>query len=152
MSTIIISLALLMVAGIAKAVQDTIQFHYTESVFADGPTWFHRWADPVWSWLNKYKENNPALGDRFPFSTTLLVWTTDLWHFAQMIELTAVQVAIALHVHVAHFLWADGPAWTLVVLDVCLFKAVQSGSFELFFSRILLLAHCSIPSDPAQGH
>lgn len=134
-----ISLALLLVAGIAKAVQDTVQFRYVDSVFAKMPAWFHKWADPAFSWRNKHKNGDPAQGPRFWFSTTLLVWLTDLWHFAQTIELTAVQVAIALHVPVAHFVWVDGPAWALVVLNVCLFKAVQSGSFELFFSRILKL-------------
>lgn len=86
MTLTIITLALLVLAGIARATQQKIQFHYDISIFTKLPDWMHP-VYPGLSWRNKYKNGDPAQGPRFPFSTTLLVWLTDLFHFARSVPL-----------------------------------------------------------------
>lgn len=67
---------LIMISGIAKAIMDTLDFHFTTSVFKN----LGNWWNPANSWENKYKW--------FPNSKFLtwmisnpLVLITDAWHF-----------------------------------------------------------------------
>lgn len=53
----------------------------------------HNW-DMYISWTNKYKNNDPAQGEKFPLSTSLLVGFTDGWHGVNMIrDVTAAGAA-----------------------------------------------------------
>lgn len=68
---------LLIISGIAKAVQDTLDFHYWKSIFSKAT--LESWWNPNMSWENKYKW--------FPNSKILtwlisnpLVFITDAWH------------------------------------------------------------------------
>ena len=54
------------------------------------------WMNKNESWTNKWKHGNPEEGERFLFSSTILVCFTDLWHFAQMIFHSCWQLMIAL--------------------------------------------------------
>lgn len=117
-----VSLALLVLAGIAKAVMDTLQFHYMTSIFARYNPLF--W-DPDMSWANKWKGGNSIKGEKFFLSSTLLVWTTDAWHLFQMIFLTLIIGAIVLYKPMVN-IWADA-----VIL-----KVAMTGTFELFFAKV----------------
>ena len=74
------------------------------------------------TWGNKYKftEDDTLIGRKFLFSDTLLVWTTDLFHFSQMVSFTLVQVSISLLVVDMHKL----PYWYILVF-VLGFKIIQ---------------------------
>lgn len=73
------------VAGNANGIHETINYHYDrfEAVF---PTANAQYWNPGVSWTNKYKDGNPALGARFPGSTSLLVFSTDANHLANNIH------------------------------------------------------------------
>ena len=79
-----IGLVCFILAGISEGVMDTIQFHYSTSIF------FHfkkqLFWDPEISWKNKYKNGDPKQGAKFPFSITLLVGLTDAWHFFKLLR------------------------------------------------------------------
>ncbi len=80
----------------ADAVQDTITFHYDQSVFHTVRP--RQYFDPAISWRNKYKDGDPDKGPRFFGSTTFLVWLTDFWHllkFCKMLFLWAVVALLA---------------------------------------------------------
>ena len=38
------------------------------------------WWNPNESWRNKWKNGDPSQGEKFPLSSTALVWTTDAYH------------------------------------------------------------------------
>ena len=38
------------------------------------------------SWVNKWKGGNPANGEKFPGSSTFLVWLTDAWHLFNLLS------------------------------------------------------------------
>lgn len=122
----IVSMAI--IAGSAKAIMDTLQFHYHSSVF-NRTGWAKYW-NPQHSWRNKYKDTD-WLEPKFPLSTTVLVWTTDAWHLFQMIRLTATSVALG---------FALLSEWSVyeAVGIVIAYRLVYGGVFTLLYKRMLL--------------
>jgi hypothetical protein len=81
-------------AAVCEGVMDTLQFHYTYSVFFHfSNKWF--W-DPSISWRNKYRNADPLGGPRFPGSTTLFVGFTDAWHMFKLLRNAFMTMAIFL--------------------------------------------------------
>lgn len=66
------------VAGLSDGVSDANFFHHA---FRGS-----QYADFYLSWRNKYKNGDPAQGERFFGSTTFLVWTTDLYHLSNTVR------------------------------------------------------------------
>ncbi len=68
-------------AGLCKAVSDTVADHYADSIFSKLNPWF--WNKNI-SWTNKYSTHMVLHGEerkeKFPLSTSMLVWLTDGWH------------------------------------------------------------------------
>lgn len=60
------------IAAILKAKMDYLQFSEIDS------------------WRNKWKNGDPKQGEKFPFSSTILVMFTDRWHLVQSLFLTAI--------------------------------------------------------------
>lgn len=81
----ITSFILVVIAGIAKAVQDTINFHYYTSVFwnLNGSFW-----NPQFSSENKYYTRFKICNNKICklLKRTVFVWTTDAWHLFGMIR------------------------------------------------------------------
>jgi len=83
---------LILTAVAANATMDEIKFHWSR--------WFGKvvkrnfwkiWMNPSLSWKNKYKFENKYL--QYLFST-VLVWTTDFWHFLKAIFLNSIFLSI----------------------------------------------------------
>lgn len=83
-----------LLAGFAKGFSDTLQFHYSKSIFSD-KNYSQSYFNPDISWHNKYQANSETVPN-FWGSTTFLVWTTDAWHLTQMIEFMSWLVALLL--------------------------------------------------------
>ena len=88
---IFFSCILVSIAGLFKAVMDTLDFHYSTSVFSRLDPQF--WNPEISSW-NKYKNGDKDQGSAFPFSTTLFVMFTDGWHLMQSGFLFSMTAAI----------------------------------------------------------
>ena len=127
-----ISLILVMLAGFCNAVMDIILFKYTQTIFIKYPS-IDQWADPEKSWANKWKNGDITQGDRFPFSSTILVWVTDLWHFAQSFMITFFVLAAIFYSPIISF---DNYIIEVVV-SLSILKVGFSITFELFWSKIL---------------
>lgn len=96
--TLILCAGLLLLAGLANGVMDTLQFHYSASIFpqGEGETLLgqpRQFWDPAISWQNKYADWPTDTRPRFPLAKTALVFLTDGWHLAQFIMLTAFTLA-----------------------------------------------------------
>lgn len=57
--------------------------------------WFPRWAGAD-SWKLKYKNGDATAGPAFPLSTTVLVFLSDCWHFANAVSWLAADAAVLL--------------------------------------------------------
>jgi hypothetical protein len=91
---LIVSLLLLFLAGFCEGIMDTLQFHFHISRFSLSPKRYY-W-DPTVSWRNKYLNNDPLLGPRFPLSTTFLVSLTDGWHTFKLLRNICIFAALPL--------------------------------------------------------
>lgn len=80
------------------------------------------------SWKLKWKDGNPALGERFLGSSTVLVWATDAWHFFGMLRNVAMILSIVFYAPIGRW-------W----LDVLMLFLVHNIVFELFYRFLPIL-------------
>ena len=113
-------------AGICNACMDTIRYHWTTSIFFSLNTKYQQWFRPTLSWRNKWKNGDPNEGERFLGSSTVFVWLTDFRHFAKLLMLLFISLAIVFY-HPVYEWWTDIPIMYITF----------TGIFELFFSKIL---------------
>jgi hypothetical protein len=69
----ILATIFIVISAIANAVMDKISFHHSNSIFRDWSTWWN----PKESWKFKWKNEDKKQGERFKFSSSLLVSLTD---------------------------------------------------------------------------
>jgi hypothetical protein len=81
------------------------------------------WWDKNTGAKNKWKLGKKENGEAFLFSSTILVFVTDGWHFMQFIFHTCWQLAVAIQYD----------NW---VLSFIFIKVIFSGGFELLYSRL----------------
>lgn len=106
----------------AKAVMDTLQFHYDSSVF---PINSNYWDASV-SWANKYSDVENLVRKKWlgiPVPTLL----TDGWHLFQSIFLSLVFVAIIIY----------KPITDYILIDFIILRLVFGIGFILFYNKIL---------------
>jgi hypothetical protein len=85
MNLVIYFSILTIIAGL-MALMEKVAFHYEKSIFPQSGPW-RDFCDVLMSYDNKYKNGDPKQGPKFPFSTTLLVMFTDLWHLSKFLWL-----------------------------------------------------------------
>ena len=129
-----VSIIFFILAGICNAIMDKINFHWDDSIFKGSR--FEQWANPSVSYRNKWKNHSNSLGgERFPGSSTIFVWTTDLWHFAQSFMISFFILGGLFYE--GGLVTVFDPFWVNTLIDFILFKLVFSLTFELFWSTIL---------------
>jgi len=117
-----ISIILLIFAGIFNACMDVLKYRWNTSIFQNWKN--QQWINPSLSWYNKWKPNS-KLGDLI--MSTVLVWLTDMWHFAKMLMLLCIMFAIVFYTPI--YQW-----WT----DIIILYFTFTGTFELFYSLIFI--------------
>ena len=83
-----ISYGLMFVSGAASGLSDALVSYRP---FRGDSNW-----DMYVSWTNKYKNNDPNQGEKFPLSTSVLVGFTDGWHFCNMVRDLSAAGAVAI--------------------------------------------------------
>lgn len=120
-----ISLSLIIVAGILNSIMDTLNFHYTTSIFSIYKN--QQWINLSLSWKNKWKNGDPKQGEKFLGSSTFLIFITDLWHLSKFLMLLFICAAIIFYKPLVNW-------WTDILIMYCSFTFI----FELFFSKLLI--------------
>jgi hypothetical protein len=132
----ILTIILLSLAGIMTAVMDrhSTAGEFYLSVFRSFRSKW--WGPRTHTWRNKH--NSPL-----PFSSSILVFLTDSWHFFKEIQLLCIYIALALNLSLVNYLPIgsfeavnDYPLVRLL-LDVLLYKAIMAGSFHIFYTNLL---------------
>lgn len=126
-SKLIYSIVFLILSGAADGFRDTLMFHYSETGFPDGHTFF----DPDTSWRGKWKNGAPDQGEAFPGSSTIFVWATDAWHLCQTIMLASWRIIVL--IAFSFYIRAKWWQWGLLFFVI---SAVWSGGFHLVYSLI----------------
>jgi len=147
-----ISLILIFLAGIFNAFMDEFKI-WSSSRWWNLPKthWFYKWAGDGASWKNKWavypngslKANTkrlwyylwlykPAYKERFPYSTTILVFATDGWHFFQMLWRTSFTFAVVFYVPILTISYI--PDWISQFVYLTIAYLVP---FNIFYEYIL---------------
>ena len=122
---IIIAVILIFIAGISKAIIDTLNFHYSVSIFKNLNAQF--WS-PELSLRNKYKNGIKKRGPKFFGSTTFLVWTTDAWHlFGALYTVSSVSALL--------LLGYISCGWYDLLSSAICYIVLKGISFEYFFRK-----------------
>jgi hypothetical protein len=131
----VIEIILMTIAGFFKAMMDTLQFHFYDSVFNVGCSKFGSFFNPEVSWRNKYVDGMTHKG-RVKWLWGFInkpVAFTDMWHLSQSIYLNAIFIIML-------FLYVSSPN-----INECFFIgeiigliAVFKGVFVLSYNIILI--------------
>lgn len=119
-------LLLYIVVGVVNAVMDRIRNTYSETIFSHLKTDY--W-NPERSWVYKWKNGDPKQGERFPFSSTILVFLTDGWHLCKWLMFTIIEICICLDFEVS---------WCYMVAGVLVLKVVRGLGFNFFYEKVLI--------------
>ncbi len=115
-----IQFILIFIAGIGKGIMDTLQFHYSTSIFYNiNPQWY----DPSISWTNKL---HTWLPDTF----------TDCWHLSQSLFLESIFIAIIIYTPIVK--WNSQSLWWTKVIDFLILRVVFGAAFVLCYNYILI--------------
>jgi len=121
---ILIGIIFFTLAGIFEAIMDTLQFHYSYSVFHSLRN--RLFWDPSLSWRNKYKNGDPFDGPKFPGSTTIFVGLTDAWHLFKTLRTLSLFIGIIFIAIPCNSIW-------LVILWVIVARIIFGLTFTLFY-------------------
>ena len=105
-------------AGLADGTADRLQFRLPAQLRGDS------FWDPKISWRNKWKNGDPAQGERFPGSSTIFVFLTDAWHLAKFSRNTAYLAATAAAL-------AAPPDWKMTLITLCLAVIARGAGFTI---------------------
>lgn len=120
----VIGLICVLIAAISEAAMDTLQFHFSESIFSKlNP---HFW-NPALSWDNKYKLGEPKLGAKFLGSTSIFVMFTDAWHLFKSLRTFSLFSAM-------FFVTLPNPNSVLVL--VIIYRIFYGVIFTIFLNKI----------------
>lgn len=87
-------------------------------------------------WKAKWKDVGERI-EKFPFSSTMLVWTTDKWHLFNFLQYRITDSWIIYVLHLT-MLTPSGMLWLDVVICLCLFAALavfRWFGFKMSFRR-----------------
>lgn len=115
---------LFLLAGMFEAVMDKLQFHYYLSIFKNFKN--QLFWNPNISWRNKYKDGNPAEGEKFFLSKTLFVGFTDAWHLFKLLRTLSIFTGI-------YFLFIPCNTKMECLIFVIIARILFGLSFTLFF-------------------
>ena len=88
---------LMFVSGCFDANAEVLRINYNQfdNVFTGANPAF--W-NPDESWVNKWKNGNPDEGEKFLFSSTALVWTTDGYHLMRTLRNCTMIAALTINI------------------------------------------------------
>jgi hypothetical protein len=123
---IFLSILFFILAGAFEGVMDTLQFHYTTSKFyyLNNKTFWN----PQISWVNKYKNNDPTMGEKFLGSTTIFVGLTDAWHLFKLFRTFSFFAGI-------YFLFIPCGTKSECLYFIIISRFLYGVSFTYFFNK-----------------
>lgn len=130
------TLILIALAGMFNAIYEILFVAFKQSIFYNQnplfwdpkKSWVYKWCYPLkkpekkWYYFGFY----PEYKERFPYSSTILVWTTDAWHLFKALMLGCIMAGIVNYSVLIH-----------PILDFFILYSLFTFVFTIFFSYIL---------------
>jgi len=123
----ILTIILFSISGFLNSLMDVIATKWNSSILSNikNPR-IYKWTNPL-SWQNKWKNGDYLQGEKFWGSSTIFVWTTDLWHFAKLFMLIILCSSIITYTPFIN-----------VWVDALILFLTFTGTFQLFYGKILM--------------
>ena len=121
----IATLILIAFAGAFKAVMDTLQFHYYNSIFRSSTTQYF-WDSNI-SWKNKYTDSAQFKRKKIFRLIPVPVMFTDGWHLFQALFLNCFFLSIIFY-----------QIRFNLIIDFIILRSVFGVTFYLFYNKILI--------------
>lgn len=125
----ILTLIFLIIAFISKAICDTLNFHFSSSIFSKIKNKkIYDWFDKPNSSNKMYKNGDWRQGESFFGSTTIFSFFIDAWHFFITVQLLSFILTITLYSdYKPIFTW---------YLDTLIIYIIYGLVFELFYGKV----------------
>ena len=131
-----ITVILIALAGMFNATYEILFVAFKQSIFFKRnpsfwdpkKSWVFKWCYPLqpsekkWYYFGVF----PLHKERFPYSSTILVWTTDAWHLFKALMLGCIMTGIVNYSVIIH-----------PFIDFILLYCTFTFAFEIFFSYLL---------------
>lgn len=117
--------SLIFTSGFFDGTAETLKFHYPN--FKNRfPNANDDYWDPEKSWRNKYKNNDPNQGSKFPLSTSGLVFLTDGYHLSRFARNSTMIVGITFKI-------GEKKKWHQYALDGLIKYGLYTAGFALSY-------------------
>lgn len=131
------TILLMVLAGMLNAVMDKLDFNYSTSIFKNlnplfwdmSISWKNQWEQPMvppynyWYYFGLY---TPRYQEHYPYSNTILVFTTDAWHLAKALMILCICLSIVFYQPM--FGWA---------IDAFICYCAFTVTFTYFYEKVL---------------
>ena len=126
---ILIRSGLMMLSGSFDATAEVLRINY--SYFAKvHPNANSEFWNPNESWVNKWKNGDPQQGEKFPLSSTALVFTTDAYHLFRMGRNVTMITAITIPIG------RKGKKWKQYVVEGSIYYLSYTAGFNLMYNGV----------------
>jgi len=116
----ILSIILFLLSAVFEAVMDFLQFRYTKR---------NQFWNPQLSWMNKWDFSTVPRKERFPLSSTVLVFLTDGWHLMKWLRNRCLD-------GVMFVLTFELAGWWLALIITIAIRTLYGVIFEFIFTKI----------------
>ncbi|MBC8047000.1 MAG: hypothetical protein H7Y00_09415 [Fimbriimonadaceae bacterium] len=117
-----------LISGMCDGFSQTLYAHYPEFQ-KKFPGANEEFWNPAISWKNKYENGDPALGERFPGSTTVFVFSTDAYHLFRTINKANL-------ITIGGLEFSERKKFKEYALDLVIYSIVYATGFHLTYSII----------------
>jgi len=126
----------MLVSGMMDGTVESITWHYEDGFKLRCPNANDLFWNPAISWKNKYKNHDPAQGQRFPGSTNVFVFTTDAYHLLRSSSRTLDGLTIAYYINQSYREreLSKRKKWLRIGADFLVLTAIRTVGFHLTYS------------------
>ena len=119
---------LAILAGVSKSVSDRIALgQWLHTPWIGQGSSGNKWGNGAYSGWYYFGLYQPIRAEKFPYSSTMLVWVTDGWHFFNFITYTAYELMPGYLLY--------GWSWKTLVCAMTI-KIIRGIAFSIFYDKV----------------
>ena len=126
-SNFYVTSSLLFVSGMADGLAEACKYK-TSGVLEVLP-FDKQFIDPSVSWKNKWRNGDPAQGERFPLSSTALVGVTDMYHLSRTLRNVTMIAGVTIQI-------GESKKWYYHIFDSVIYYLSYTLGFTLSYDII----------------
>lgn len=127
---------MMLFAGMAEGTSEAMVWHYDKGFKKACPNANDQFWNPAISWKNKYKNNDPQQGPKFPGSMDVFVGFTDGYHMMREAKLFLDMGAMTYCINTNHNNKAKYKFlnWKTIAQDFLVLSAIRTVGFHVTYS------------------